>query len=150
MVQKASTPQEIDQAAFLASCLWPRCSPRELREEWEAPLAQGKAALFLAVEKGETVGFAHCSLRHDYVAGTATSPVGYLEGIYVQPELRGQGVGKALLRACEAWALEMGCREFASDCLLENTQSLGFHLGVGFSEVERLICFAKKLEGKEE
>ena len=51
----------------------------------------------------------------------------------------------AQLAACEAWAKRMGCREFASDCLLENEDSLRFHSAVGFRQVNRIICFAKKL-----
>ena len=54
-----------------------------------------------------------CALRRDYVEGTHTSPVGYLEGVFVQEEYRGRGVATALLRACEAWAGEKGCAEFA-------------------------------------
>jgi hypothetical protein len=52
---------------------------------------------------------------------------------------------KALLTACEDWARTKGCTEFASDCELTNTQSLRFHLNVGFTEANRIICFTKKL-----
>ncbi len=72
-------------------------------------------------------------------------PVGYLEGIYVLPGFRGRGVAKMLLNACEEWARDKGCREFASDCELDNTDSLAFHLAVGFREANRIICFARKL-----
>lgn len=149
MIQKTGSIQELERAAFLASCLWPRHSPRELQAEWEAPLAQGEAALFLAVENGGPVGFAHYDLRHNSVAGTATSPVGYLESICVQQPFQGRGIGKALVRACESWALEKGCREFARDCEWENVQSLRFHLGGGLCEAERLNCFAKNLPGRQ-
>lgn len=54
-------------------------------------------------------------------------------------------LGGAQLAACEAWAKRMGCREFASDCLLKNEDSLRFHTAVGFRQVNRIICFAKKL-----
>jgi aminoglycoside 6'-N-acetyltransferase I len=40
----------------------------------------------------------------------------------------------------------MGCKEFASDCKLENTESLRFHLKIGFEEAGRIICFKKDLE----
>ena len=50
-----------------------------------------------------------------------------------------------MLTACENWAKEKGCREFASDCELTNAQSLQFHLSVGFAEANRIICFTKKL-----
>ena len=58
---------------------------------------------------------------------------------------RKQGVARDLLSACETWAKEKGCTEFASDCELSNVQSLQFHLNVGFEEANRIICFTKKL-----
>jgi aminoglycoside 6'-N-acetyltransferase I len=79
------------------------------------------------------------------VEGTVSNPVGYLEGIYVKKEFRLRGVSKELLIECEAWAKDKGCSEFASDCELNNTESLKFHLQVGFEEVNRIICFKKML-----
>ena len=101
-----------------------------------------EAAFFLA--EGGT-GFAQCQLRHDYVEGTDSSPVGYLEGIFVEESHRHRGLAKKLLTACEEWAREQGCREFASDCELDNTGSLAFHLSMGFAEANRIICLTKKL-----
>ena len=103
------------------------------------------AAVFIAEEAGTAVGFAQCQLRHDYVEGTETSPVGYLEGIYVDEAYRGRGIARELLEVCEEWARGKGCAEFASDCEIDNTDSLKFHLKVGFKEEGRIICFAKKL-----
>lgn len=91
------------------------------------------------------MGFAQCQLRCDYVEGTIHSPVGYLEGIFVREDHRRTGVAGKLLAACEDWARAMGCREFASDCELPNTDSLAFHLRLGFTEANRIICFTKKL-----
>ena len=91
------------------------------------------------------VGAAVCSLRHDYVESCESSPVGYLEGISVKEAYRRQGIAKSLLEECEQWAREKGCREFASDCELTNTDSLRFHLSIGFHEANRIICFSKKL-----
>ncbi len=91
------------------------------------------------------IGFAHCSLRHDYVEGTDSSPVGYLEGIFVLEEYRRCGIAKALLAACEAWAKNLGCLEFASDCELTNQTSLFFHEKLGFAEANRIVCFCKTL-----
>jgi len=79
------------------------------------------------------------------VEGTETSPVGYLEGIFIEDAYRRKGFAKQLLTACETWAKEQGCTEFASDCELTNTESLKFHLGLGFEEANRVICFKKKL-----
>ena len=77
--------------------------------------------------------------------GPHTSPVGYLEGIFVKASCRGRGYAAELLRACEAWAREKGCAEFASDCPAENEASRAFHVKSGFSEANRIICFTKKL-----
>ena len=91
------------------------------------------------------MGFAQCQLRHDYVEGTETSPVGYLEGIYVREGVRRQGVARKLLSACESWAKAQGCKEFASDCELDNTDSQRFHQAVGFEEANRIVAYVKKL-----
>ena len=68
----------------------------------------------------------------------------------MEPAFRRQGVAAKLVRACEEWAGEQGCSEFASDAELKNTESIRFHLGAGFREANRIVCFAKELSsGKE-
>lgn len=103
------------------------------------------AHFFLLRVQGCSVGFAQCALRHDYVEGTDSSPVGYLEGIFVKEGHRGKGYGRRLLKACEEWAKQAGCCEFASDCESANASSRLFHLHTGFQEANRIICFVKKL-----
>ena len=141
MVIRKGETADIPVIGGLMAQLWPHHSREEMEAEAAELVNQKETAIFLAGEQG----FAQCQLRHDYVEGTDSSPVGYLEGIYVVPTCRHQGIARALVRACESWAKEMGCREFASDCELGNTQSLAFHLGVGFTEANRIVCFTKKL-----
>lgn len=143
MVIKAEK-EKLAQAAALAAELWPRHTPEELLAEFEQVSGAG-GVLFLAMEGDTPVGFAQCRLRHDYVEGTEHSPVGYLEGIYIRPDHRGRGLAGELLAACEDWVKEQGCLEFASDCELDNGDSLAFHLASGFAEANRVICFTKKL-----
>ena len=135
----------ISAVAALALRLWEGHSVRDLEEEFAELLRDPGCAVFLAQAGGMPAGFAQCQLRRDYVEGTSTSPVGYLEGIYVCPEYRGAGLARALLSRCEAWAREQGCSEFASDCELTNTASLAFHQALGFAEANRIICFTKPL-----
>lgn len=144
MIQKAEI-KDLSILAELACQLWPDHTVEEMRTEFAETLTKPDAAFFLAYADETAVGFAQCQLRHDYVEGTDSSPVGYLEGIYVADGYRQQGFARELLAACESWAKTKGCTEFASDCELENTQSLQFHLNVGFEEANRIICFTKKL-----
>ena len=140
MLRKA----ELTDAALVADlmlALWPDHSIDEMRQEAPALLADPHTLIALFDDRA----FAQCGLRHDYVEGTDSSPVGYLEGIYVSPELRHQGVARALVDFCADWARAQGCREFASDCELDNADSLAFHLAAGFREANRIICFVKKL-----
>ena len=132
--------------AALAQQLWPHHEAAQLLEEFEPLLEDENAAVFLAFSDDMPVGFAQCQLRHDYVEGTASSPAGYLEGIFVVPAYQKQGIARALLASCEKWAKEQGCVEFASDCELSNTNSLRFHLSMGFEEANRIICFTKTLQ----
>lgn len=137
--------EDAGRTAALAALLWPANDEAALRAEFEALAADPRAAVFLAREGERAAGFAHCQLRTDYVEGTDSSPVGYLEAVYVLPEYRSRGLGRALVAACEAWARRRGCREFASDCELLNAASLRFHLRLGFEEANRIICFRKAL-----
>lgn len=144
MIRRAA-PDDLASAARLALALWPDNDLEELSGELIPVLDAPDAAIFLCLRGGEAVGFAQCQLRRDYVEGCESSPVGYLEGVYVAEKFRRRGVAAALLKACEGWALLQGCREFASDCELDNTDSLGFHLANGFEEAGRIICFTKQL-----
>ena len=143
-IQQANLSDSIS-VARLAQMLWPHHTAEELQLEFEPLLAGSDAAVFLACFNTIPVGFAQCQLRHDYVEGTSSSPVGYLEGIFVMPAYQKHGLARALLAACEHWAKEKGCTEFASDCELANVESLRFHLCMGFEEANRIICFTKKL-----
>lgn len=144
-IEKAQQ-RHLDAVTNLALKLWPAHDYEELRQEMGETLSQPDAAFFLAFDGETPVGFAQCQLRRDYVEGTESSPVGYLEGIFVAEGYRRQGIARALLRACENWSKEQGCTEFASDCELTNTESLMFHLKLGFLEANRIICFTKKLQ----
>ena len=144
MIRKAEN-KDLPTLAELAGFLWPEHTAQELRAELAEIMKKPDAAFFLAFAEETAVGFAQCQLRHDYVEGTDSSPVGYLEGIFVADGYRKQGIARHLLTACENWAKKKGCAEFASDCELSNTQSLLFHRNVGFEEANRIICFTKKI-----
>ena len=137
--------QDLLVLAKLSCKLWPHHTVDEMLTEYGVGIENRDVAFFLAYAEETAIGFAQCGLRHDYVEGTSSSPIGYLEGIYVEDEYREQGVARALLSACESWAKAKGCTEFASDCELTNTDSLRFHLNVGFEEANRIICFAKRI-----
>lgn len=144
MIREA-THFDVETVANLACLLWPGHTPDDLAPEFSELLENEGAAVFLLVVGEGPVGFAQCQLRRDYVEGTSSSPVGYLEGIYVADGFRRRGHARELLEACEAWAAERGCVEFASDCELGNEASRAFHLHAGFEEAGRIVCFAKKL-----
>ena len=144
MIQKAEI-KDLPVIAELACQLWLDNSVEEMQAEFAETLTKSDAAYFLAYAEETAIGFAQCQLRHDYVEGTDSSPVGYLEGIYVADGYRQQGFARELLAACESWAKSKGCTEFASDCELNNHDSLAWHLKNGFAEMGRTIWFAKQL-----
>lgn len=131
--------------AKLAVCLWKGHAKDEMANEFECLAKEEDAVVFLKYHLSVPIGFAQCQLRHDYVEGTHSRPVGYLEGLYIQEEYRGRGYARELLAECEKWARARNCVEFASDCEWNNDTSLQFHLKAGFEEANRIICFTKKL-----
>ena len=144
MVKKAEAA-DAGKIAELAVLMWDTSTVQELTREFSEVMEQGKGQFFLKYDHGIPVGFAQCSLRYDYVEGTDTSPVGYLEGVFVREAYRRRGYAGELLSECEEWAKEKGCREFASDCEAVNDSSFRFHMAAGFDEANRIICFTKKL-----
>ncbi len=145
MILRKAEPKDERTLAELALLLWPGHTLEDLKEEMGKILRNKESAFFLAFEEDEPIGFSQCQLRHDYVEGTESSPVGYLEGIFVKEGFRNMGLAGKLLLQCQNWAREQGCTEFASDCELTNEASLAFHLCHGFQEANRIICFTKPL-----
>lgn len=142
---KLATKEDALTLAKLAIQMWEENDLEELANEFAELVDSEKAVCFLKYAGDEPIGFAQCQLRTDYVEGTDSSPVGYLEGIFVEEEFRHAGFAKELLRACEKWAKKCGCSEFASDCELGNNASLQFHKAMGFEEANRVICFRKDI-----
>lgn len=145
MIRKA-TLNDTRVLAELAIQMWSNHTVSELDEDFVEIVNNNDAVCFFKYVDDVPVGFAQCQLRHDYVEGTHTSPVGYLEGIFVLKNFRQKGYAKELLHKCEEWAKEKGCSEFASDCELDNADSLSFHTAMGFEEANRIICFRKELD----
>jgi aminoglycoside 6'-N-acetyltransferase I len=137
-----------DQAEWLRLrlVLWPHASAEEHRAEMAEQLADEKLFAVFVAERGDGQlgGLLEASLRR-YADGCNTSPVGYLEGWFVDDDVRRQGVGGRLVKAAEKWALDQGCQEMASDCDIDNDVSFKSHLAIGYAEVERLIHFRKPL-----
>jgi aminoglycoside 6'-N-acetyltransferase I len=144
MVKKA-TQEDTLILAELAIQMWHSHTILELQAEFNDLIYNENAVCFIKIVNHKAIGFAQCQLRNDYVEGTSTSPVGYLEGIFIQEEYRYSGYARELLLECEKWAKEKHCSEFASDCELDNDTSLEFHLSMGFKEANRIICFRKDI-----
>ena len=144
MIKKAIV-SDAQILADLAIRMWQENELKDLQDEFQELIQRDDAVCFITYVNAPPVAFAQCQLRYDYVEGTDSSPVGYLEGIFVLEAYRKSGYAAELLKACEDWAREKGCTEFASDCELDNAESLSFHLALGFEEANRIICFKKDL-----
>lgn len=141
------TTETVPAWLTMRRALWPETTDAEnLREAHVLMMDTSRALIRLAWSTdGRCAGFAEATVRRDYVNGCDTSPVAFLEGIYVELWARRRGVARTLVAEVEAWARERGCKEFASDALLENDNSHRMHAGLGFEETERVVCFRKVL-----
>jgi len=134
--------------------LWPETSAQTHAEEVAAFLSENltgwlaglhAVAVFVAVRPGGGLcGFLEASIR-PYAEGCATWPVGYVEGWYVDADVRHQGIGRRLVAAAERWAAAQGCGEIASDAHPENTASLAAHQALGFEESSQAVHLRKRL-----
>ncbi|ENW94573.1 AAC(6')-Ighjkrstuvwx family aminoglycoside N-acetyltransferase [Acinetobacter sp. NIPH 298] len=125
--------------------LWNDLEESHLQEMHQL-LAEKHALQLLAYSDDHAVAMLEASIRYEYVNGTETSPVAFLEGIYVLPEYRRLGVATLLVRQVEAWAKQFSCTEFASDAALDNVISHAMHRALGFQETESVVYFSKKID----
>ena len=140
------TAESLAEFARLALELWPECTYEEEYRNAEKLLGSEKDAVFLGkTPDGEHMAFIMLSLRYEYVEGTDSAPVGYIEGIYVQPSYRKHGIARMLVETGEEWCRKQGCREMASDAEIRNVDSQAFHEQMGFEEVNRVVCYRKGL-----
>ena len=136
-------PGNLKALVELMLALWPDCSFEEEFERAEKMLLSEKETCFLMTEEGQNIAFIQLNLRTDYVEGATSSPVAYIEGIYVAPAFRNSGIGKQLVLHGEKWGKEKGCSFYASDVELDNLNSIAFHQQLGFKEENRIVCFCK-------
>jgi aminoglycoside 6'-N-acetyltransferase I len=145
------TVEEGDMQEWLRMrmALWPGDHPSRYQDEMLEMLANSQEFITFVAERpdGGLGAFLEASLRR-YADGCDSSPVGYIEGWYVDPDLRRQGVGRRLVQAAEDWAISRGCQEMGSDTWLDNQQSWRAHLALGYQEAERLIHFCKRLPAR--
>lgn len=144
VVPAASHP---DAWLALRAALWPHCPLDRHQEEIDAQNADARrCAAFVSLDgRGDAVGLIELALRVDYVNGTSSSPVAFVEGLYVAPEHRRSGIAALLLAAAKNWAIRRGCAELASDTGLDNLVSQQAHLGLGFEETERVVFYRMAL-----
>jgi len=147
MTVRELQPAESGAWAAMRAKLWPGADA-ELARECMAfvggiPLPH-IAAVFIAQDAGIAVGFLELALR-SFSDGCQSMPVPHVEGWYVEPRARNKGAGRALMLAAEAWSLQRGYSELASDTEIDNAASLRAHQRCGFTEVERLIKLRKPL-----
>src|SRR5882762_9582706 len=127
--------------------LWPlpaREHAGEIDRYFDGELRDPLEVLMAFDEQGRAIGIIELSIRA-YAEGCDTDRVAFVEGWYVDPNARGQGVGAALIGAAEAWARSQGCTELGSDAEAEDISSAAAHLAVGFVETGVVRCFKKSL-----
>jgi aminoglycoside 6'-N-acetyltransferase I len=143
----AGTTAHLEELLPMGIDLWPEESPEGLKNIFiELMNKPEKNQFYLFLENSNAVGFIYMSVRNDYVEGSDSSPVGYVEGIYVKPEHRRKGISGKLLKQGEQWAKQKGCTQIGSDIYADNKVSYDFHTAIGFKEAGRLIAFIKEIE----
>lgn len=144
---RAIDPGEAADWERMRQKLWPSHASghgREIAAFFHGDRSDPAEVLVAVDERGELIGFAETTIR-SHVEGCRPGRVPYLEGWFVEEMHRGRGVGAALMKAVEEWGRAQGCGELGSDTELTNERSAAAHRALGFTEVERIVCFRKSL-----
>ena len=108
----------------------------ELLAEWL--FDKQKAEVLFAVEEGHEIGFA--LFFHNFSTFLGRAGI-YLEDLYVVPECRGRGVGKAILKQLARIAVERGCGRLEWWCLDWNRPSIEFYLSLGAEQMSEWTVY---------
>lgn len=142
---RLATDDDVESWSVLRAILWPELDAHEHAVEAVQWMAKPSTDVLLAVSNdGTLLGFAEVGLR-SYAEGCETSPVGYVEGCYVDESARRRGIGRALMRAAEDWARSKGCTEMASDTEAHNEASQEAHERLGYERVETIVVYRRSL-----
>ncbi|HMC22382.1 MAG TPA: GNAT family N-acetyltransferase [Thermoanaerobaculia bacterium] len=131
----------------MREALWPSAPGKhgaDVDRYFAGKLPEPIEVLLAFDDQGEALGFIELSIRA-YAEGCVTDHVAFVEGWYVDPAARGQGVGAALIGAAETWARSQGCTELGSNAEAEDDSSAAAHRSVGFIETAVVRCFKKSL-----
>lgn len=143
------TPADAGAWIALRKKLWPEAGDEELRVGTDELLAAEESLILIGrATDSAIVAFAEAKLRRDYVNGCSTSPVAFLEGIYVEPQWRRHRIARRLCEAIETWAADRGCSEFASDTFVDYVDSQRVHEALGFTETERVVYYRKEIASR--
>jgi aminoglycoside 6'-N-acetyltransferase I len=145
--------QRVDAKALaeMRALLWPEASMEEHQRDVDAflsgivPGTLPVTTLLAQDASGLVIGFLEVGLRSHADGCDTAHPVGFVEGWFVRESLRGQSIGRELMRAAENWVREHGCAEMASDALIDNEGSQRAHTALGFEVVDRCVHFRKAL-----
>ncbi len=146
MIIRPVEERDFDEWLRMRLTLWPDQPADDLRAEMATLCADESTATYVADRGGGALGGFVEAGQRKYAEDCDTSPVGYIEGWYVDADLRGQGIGRALVQAAEQWAIAHGFSEMGSDTWIDNEASYRAHLALGYTEAERLIHFRKQLK----
>lgn len=135
----------IDDLVLMLLSIWPDSNFEDEKEACIEVIENPNEAYFLAISGHNSIGFVYLNLRYDHVEGANSSPVAYVEGIFVKNEYQKKGTGSMLLDKAEEWALSKGCTQLGSDVEIDNLESLTFHQRMGFKVENKIICLMKNL-----
>jgi aminoglycoside 6'-N-acetyltransferase I len=139
------TPEDRLEHVRMGVALWPEADPNELADEFDGLLEHADQVVFVAERHaGGLCGMVEAGIRA-FANPVDEQPCAFVEGWWVDADVRRTGVGRALIAAVEDWARARGFHELGSDALLENTVSHAAHLALGFEERERTVAFRKWL-----
>jgi len=138
------TREDKDEWFRMRKGIWPEAPDYYLQFDMDRLLENDNYLVIFACDGDQPIGLTEAQIRA-YGEGCSTSPVGYIEGWFVQEDYRGRHIVGIMTQAAENWIREKGCTEVASDTWLDNGPSIRAHEKMGYVEVERLVHFVKRL-----
>jgi aminoglycoside 6'-N-acetyltransferase I len=141
VVIRPYAPGDFAEWRRMRTALW----PGQTEDDMAAWLARSDTAVIVAVRAtGSLCGFVEVGERTN-ADGCESGPVSYVEGWWVDADVRRQRIGARLIEAVESFARSRGYRELASDTETHNVISQRAHERLGFVELDRVVLYRKDL-----